>query len=200
MRTPMSSSRRVALPLLLGLVSLIACDTANVPEPNPGRFAANTANAAKSGGTGMVPFADSGSFHATADAGHISCAPTANNQVRTPTDKYIGSGPGTHVGMSILRFSFTYCTTINMAGPDGYVLWTTEGPFTIEAANGDELEGFFYATQFATGNFRLDSVNVTGGTGRFANASGRLNGQGYINTGILAGWYKMSGLITRPNS
>ena len=201
MRTNTSLISRSLLPLLCGLSTLVACDTMSAPEP--AARVAGTANADKSGngGGGLVPFFDSASFHPGPGAVPITCAPNMNNQTHTVgANQYVGTGPATHMGMSDVEITFTYCRTINVPIGGDVIVWASEGPATFVAANGDALHLYFWMTQFLSGKFTLDSANVTGGSGRFANASGQLKGAGFITRPTLVGWYKAGGMITRPNS
>jgi hypothetical protein len=79
---------------------------------------------------------------------------------------------------------------------------TFAGSFTITAANGDTLSGAY------AGNITgfLDDVTatnvfaaaVTGGTGRFAGATGSLAGTGQANLATFQEWRTFSGSVAVP--
>lgn len=138
---------------LLVLVSLLALA---LVEP--------AAAAAKAGGTER-PWKGSGSGTST-----FSVA----------TTPFPATGEGTarlsHLGKS--TFSSNY--TITLTGPSTFSVGGTQ---TIVAANGDMLFMTFTGTGVATGAFGVGQTSettvvytVTGGTGRFADASGTLTG------------------------
>src|SRR5512143_323623 len=203
MRTQRHSARRSFLPALFGLVTLAACDAVSGPASPTRSIAAASLSATKSGvgGSGMVPFTDSADFHALAGAPPITCAPTNTGATHTvKANQYVGAGPATHLGMTAASITFASCRTIDVPVGGDLLVWVSVGPFTLEAANGDLLEGDFSMSQYASGRFVIDSANITGGTGRFANASGQAKGGGVIDRSTLSGHWKMSGLMTRPNS
>ena len=68
----------------------------------------------------------------------------------------------------------------------------------MTAANGDQTHSTFVMTQDATGPFELDSFTITGGTGRFANASGSGSGSGWIDVSTLNGYWHARGTMSSP--
>jgi len=87
-----------------------------------------------------------------------------------------GRGLGLHIGKSTLE-AFPAINLITLA---------VNGTLTITAANGDEIFASFTGTRSAAGPGQPFTVNatytITGGTGRFENASGSFEG---ISTGIV---------------
>ena len=93
---------------------------------------------------------------------------TTTVDVSTGTGAVAGSGQLSHLG----RFDFTNdITSFTLTGPDTFTLTLTA---VIVAANGDEI----YTTATGTGTLTPTGSEatlvstITGGTGRFANASG----------------------------
>ena len=88
-----------------------------------------------------------------------------------------GSGTGTHLG----RYTFVATECVNLGS-----LAVTDGSWTITAASGDTLSGR-YSGQAAGVPGSLCDITydvegpVTGGTGRFEGASGRLRWLGFAN-------------------
>jgi hypothetical protein len=114
---------------------------------------------AKAGGTDR-PWKSSATATATLDLVTL-CATSA------------GSGQATHLG------KVTQNLTIALT-PTGPGTFTGVGTTTIVAANGDQLFGTFTEALTTTGphiGFAF-VITITGGTGRFADASGRMTGTG----------------------
>jgi hypothetical protein len=97
----------------------------------------------------------------------------------TPTSPTTGDyfqeskGVGSHVGKYTREVVGTYEVT---GSEPGFVFIHGEGEFTVVAANGDELDGYFEfdgVVDLSTG-IRTSTVQAEfeGGTGRFADASG----------------------------
>jgi hypothetical protein len=105
-----------------------------------------------------------------------------------------GGGIATHIGL----FTLTWHFTVNLA--DG----TGTGPVRIIAANGDEIFTSVAGKSEPTstpGVFRIMEVQtITGGTGRFANATGSFMVERLtdLNTGFTSGSFH--GIITSPGS
>lgn len=190
-------SRRPVMALFLAVTTLGACERATAPDATrqPDAAALGAASA-RVGGSDMVPHVIRATFGVAVDAKPITCAPAqAGISVR---DKYTGTGNATHAGKVSFTIIFDTCTLV--LPPGGSAAWIAEGRSTSTAANGDLIYSTFNLTQFVNGDFVLNSFIITGGTGRFANASGELSGSGYIDRPSLQGYFTFSGLITRPNS
>jgi hypothetical protein len=74
------------------------------------------------------------------------------------------------------------------------------GPVTYKAANGDELRALFSGTgeiDLATGDVEFGGVeNYSGGTGRFADASGQSTLEGTASQATNTGFYVTAGRIS----
>ena len=184
--------------LFLAVTALGACERATAPDATrrPDAAALGAASA-RVGGSDMVPLVIRATFGAAADANPITCTPTqAGISIRA--DKYTGTGNETHLGKVSFTIIFDACTLV--LPPGGSAAWIAQGRSTVTAANGDLIYSTFNMTQFVNGDFVLNSFFITGGTGRFANASGEMSGSGWIDRPSLQGYFTFSGLITRPNS
>jgi hypothetical protein len=83
-----------------------------------------------------------------------------------------GTGQSTHLG----RGTFVALSTMNLTTPPPFSIG---GTTTFYAANGDEFYTSFTGTATPIGDGRLEvemTHEITGGTGRFANASGTITG------------------------
>ena len=191
------TARRPAVALLFAATTLAACDGVTTPDSafDPGAAALNLATAG-AGGSGMVPHRVRATFGVAAGATPILCAPTQAG-ISVP-DTYTGTGNVTHAGKSSIAIVFDACTLV--LPPGGSAAWTAQGHSTVTAANGDLVYSTFTMTQFVTGDFVLSSFTITGGTGRFVNATGSMSGSGWIDLTTGKGYFNFSGLITRPNS
>jgi hypothetical protein len=80
---------------------------------------------------------------------------------------------------------------------------TLTGMFTLTAANGDQIFGQSMNGVFtSTGSF-TENIVITGGTGRFANATGTAKGQGQVvfsSTGVPIALETFQGTISSPGS
>ena len=102
-----------------------------------------------------------------------------------------GSGQAAHLGQS----TFTASSTVNMAGAPPFAM---SGTAEFEAANGDELWASFTGTVTPNGQGANDVViayTVTGGTGRFADASGSFTGFTVAVPGLQDGELTLDGAI-----
>jgi hypothetical protein len=106
--------------------------------------------------------------------------------VNVATTPFQASGVGTarvsHLGKS--TYSSTYTVTLT-----GGNTFTVAGNQTVVAANGDMLFQSFTGSGTFSGTFGIDQTTetsvvwtVTGGTGRFADASGSLTGTAFTET------------------
>jgi hypothetical protein len=77
------------------------------------------------------------------------------------------------------------------------------GTFTLTAANGDTITGTYAGTVVRVagdlGFYEQDNV-ITGGTGRFAGASGGFHLSGIANLATLASEQTLSGAISSPGA
>lgn len=84
------------------------------------------------------------------------------------------TGTFTHLGLTMLRSEHCFVG----ANPDGSLLYS--GTAVLRAASGDEVHGTYSGSMFPpTGPGRIETTAtyvVTGGTGRFADASGQAEG------------------------
>ena len=129
-----------------------------------------------------APFkgADSGSFEFTLDSCAAGLAP-----LRTHT-----KGTGTLIGAYSFETQECFDTTA----------FTFSGSFTIAAANGDTLSGDYagHITGFlddGTSTYAF-TATVTGGTGRFAGATGTFSGTGQANLATFQESRAFSGTIS----
>lgn len=129
------------------------------------------------GGQGRLSASGSVPFSATL-TGHANPTPTADPCVLSNTEG--GSGTAVHMG----AIAWASSETVNFcSNPDGA---DVTGQFTFTAANGDELTGTYVTLahpDFAAGIITFSGEwTITGGTGRFAGASGSgtLSGEGSL--------------------
>jgi hypothetical protein len=102
-----------------------------------------------------------------------SATATGTLDLTTLTATSVGEGHAAHLG------KVTQNLTIALT-PTGPGTFTGAGTATIVSANGDQLFGTFTETLTTTGpdlGFAF-VITITGGTGRFADASGRMTGTG----------------------
>ncbi|MEO1968413.1 MAG: PEPxxWA-CTERM sorting domain-containing protein [Sphingomonadaceae bacterium] len=127
------------------------------------------------------------------------CAPTYFNTVS------IGPGAISSTGTSNFGdFTATQSHCITSAPPTSVV----DGIFSYDFAAGDSLFGAYTGSVTATGTPGLfntiENLVVTGGTGRFLNASGTINTSGQLQFGMLDGKTvgnysgKVEGLLSLP--
>ena len=97
----------------------------------------------------------------------------------------------------------TVVQTLNAAGPpsNGVLpLTITDGHITYIAANGDELHSTFEgdaSIDFATGTIDFAGIEtLSGGTGRFSDASGTSNLEGNASAVSLTGFYLTAGALS----
>ena len=105
-----------------------------------------------------------------------------------------GSGHATFIGSYSSRYSECF---------DPATGAVTAGSFTLTAANGDTLYGTYDGQAVPTGDAAVvydDPGVVTGGTGRFAGATGIVNTSGVAN--LATGDYRgtSSGSVSSPAS
>jgi hypothetical protein len=126
---------------------------------------------------------DSGSFTLTADG----CAPGVFAVVVTD------AGQATHLG------AYAYHSNECFNGATGEF----SGAFTMTAANGDTITGTYAGVVVSVvgdlGFYEQDNV-ITGGTGRFAGASGGFHLSGIANLATLESSQQLSGTVSSPGS
>ncbi len=134
----------------------------------------------------QVPFEGS-------DSGHFIVSPTADPLVVLTQD--FGTGKATHLG----KYSLVAGELIHLD-----TLVVTGGSFTLTATNGDTIHGT-YAGQAAPtiepGVISYEASGpVTGGTGRFAGATGNLTFTGVADLATGEFSETVSGTLSSPGS
>jgi hypothetical protein len=94
-----------------------------------------------------------------------------------------GSGEGPVIVSHLGKGTFSHSFTVTFTSPTTVVITGTE---TFTAANGDQVFTAFAGTGTLTGNTGVATgvLTITGGTGRFQDASGTLTGT--FNTEIIS--------------
>ena len=133
-----------------------------------GLLAAATAVAAAvpAGAGGNVPFK-------AADSGSATVVGMVGSVIQTSDS---GSGVATHLG----RYTLVASEDVDLAS--GAV---TNGSFTLTGANGDTVSGTYSGQALAGLTGYVVSGPITGGTGRFAGASGFLIWHGTLDPAAL---------------
>jgi hypothetical protein len=137
-------------------------------------FAAANVGAVKS-----VPLTGKDTFSSTVIGGSGSVIYTADS----------GSGTATHLG----RFTMTAGETVDS-------MTVRNGTFTLAAANGDTVSGTYSGTILPGLVGYHVSGPITGGTGRFAGATGAIIFDGTVDPATLTGSDVISGTITSVGS
>jgi hypothetical protein len=103
-----------------------------------------------------------------------------------------GMGRASHLG----RYTWASTECFNFT-----TLVTVDGRFTLTAANGDALTGTYSGGATVVGGIATfeDQAVVTGGTGRFAGASGNLVVRGTAVAATMTYEHRLSGTISRPD-
>ena len=191
--------------LLLPFVPLggTACDQSENPaSPNQTALAGDEAAtagplSAARHGTKMVPYkADASFWPGTTD---VTPCYFDGTQVAALSASSVGEGRHTHLGWATSVITDDYCT----AFLDGSLL--AGGTFTHTGANGDSFSGlwdaFFTPPTFEfVANEKAHPLVATGGTGRFAGASGYFYGGGTIDPATGAGTFSAQGVISSVGS
>ena len=197
--------------LLLPFVPLgvTACDQSENPaSPNQTALAGDEAAtagplSAARHGTKMVPYKTDASFWpGTTDL--RLCFPEGSTTPVAALSAYsVGEGRHTHLGWATSVITDDYCTAIL----DGSTLvgLLAGGTFTHTGANGDSFSGlwdaFFTPPTFEfVANGKSHPLVATGGTGRFAGASGYFYGGGTIDPTTGAGTFSAQGVISSVGS
>jgi hypothetical protein len=126
--------------------------------------------------------------------GSIQAVETLDVQFPTLFSHGSGTGQATHLG----RFAVTYEFEINIPAATG------TGPAHFVAANGDsvltEVTGQAYPTADPDLSFIVETHTITGGTGRFAGATGSFTVERVINlvTGVTSGSFNGTIVIHSP--
>jgi hypothetical protein len=197
--------------LLLPFVPLgvAGCDQSENPAgPNQTALAGDEAGTAGTlsaawHGPKMVPYKADASF----GPGTTSLTPCIPDGSTTPVTALpafsIGEGEHSHLGRATSVIVDDYCTAIL----DGTTLvgLLAGGTFTHTAANGDAVTGLWDALftpptfEFIT-NGKAHPTVFTGGTGRFAGASGNAYGGGTIDAVTGLGTFSVQGIISSVGS
>lgn len=116
-----------------------------------------------------------------------------------------GCGPGVFAvvvddaGQATLLGAYTYHSNECFNGATGQF----SGTFTMTAANGDTISGTYAGSVVSVvgdvGFYEQDNV-ITGGTGRFAGASGGFHLSGIANLATLESSQRLSGTVSSPGS
>ena len=121
---------------------------------------------------------------------------TTTNEILAPApmlrQRITGVGESSHLGEG----SFVAIATLNLTTPPPFNLFGTS---TFYAANGDTFLTEFTGTSTPVGNGVLSVVinhTITGGTGRFQNATGNLVGVTMANPAIPTGSTTYEGTIS----
>ena len=196
-------AHRRPLALVIGFAVLTACENASAPVPGNREITNATSLAAQSslGGSGLLPFTYNADFNSLAGSLPMTCSPNGAGMTYTvDAREYVGRGPASHLGMTAMTIMFASCVTVLAPEGDDLLVFTTTGSVTMVGADGDEIHGTFAMKQYASGNFAVESAAISGGTGRFANASGELSAKGWINRETHIGYVTMTGTVSRPHS
>ena len=121
-------------------------------------------------------------------------SPPPPNQVLFP-GKIDGVGRFTHLGKTISVISATSCV-INFSNGGLELL----GEADHVSANGDVLHVVFAGTAFPDGRLVFDFVTFDGGTGRFENATGWADADGFSNAADGTGVFSFEGMISSVGS
>jgi hypothetical protein len=110
----------------------------------------------------------------------------------------IGSGNATHLG----KFTFTSTHKNEVILNSNGQLAIFDGIYKNVAANGDELHGTYTGafTPFGGNIFKIEAdIIVTGGTGRFLNATGEISLFGEMDANHMPrpSWYYVDGYILK---
>jgi hypothetical protein len=174
-------------------LSSVGCDqpfspTSPTPSPVAGLGSGANRVAASAAGTKEVPLKGSldGTFTFVPEA-----APSTFAAVRLDA-----VGVGSHVG----RFTLVAPHRVNLAT----VPAEGTGSFELVAANGDTLTGRLQGLGTLTAppdGFTIEETyTITGGTGRFAGATGRFTAERSVNLTTLATTGSFEGTISSPGS
>lgn len=189
MRAWLQFARRPLPALLVGLAALVACDSPTAPAL--GVDAVSMSAPSRAGGTVMVPFSLRQSNRPAPDAVLVPCTPLEAG-VALPS-RIVGTGVATHLG------KVTSIRTAATCAVSAEGVLTISGSVVHTAANGDQLFATFTATITPEGIMHI-SATFTGGTGRFAHATGSVSGRGTFDARSGSGVATVTGVISRPNS
>ena len=139
------------------------------------------AAAAAAGAGSGVPFKGKDTFGAAVIGGSGSVIETADS----------GSGTATHLG----RFTMVAGETVDLVA-----MTVTNGRFTLTAASGDTISGTYSGTVQPGLTGYLVSGPITGGTGRFAGATGTIVFDGTVDAATFTGSDVISGTISSVGS
>jgi len=136
---------------------------------------------ADAGARDTVPLKGKDTFHARVVGGSGSSIETADS----------GSGTSTHLG----DFTMTASETVDFAS-----MTVTNGTVTLTAANGDTVSGTYGGTILPGLTGYLVSGPITGGTGRFADATGTIVFKGTFDPATGNGSDVIGGSISTVGS
>lgn len=124
-----------------------------------------------------VPLKGKDTFSSNVIGGSGTSIQTADN----------GSGTATHLG----RYTMAASETVDLVA-----MTVTNGVFTLTTANGDTVNGSYSGTILPGLAGYLVSGPITGGTGRFADATGTITFNGTFNPRTGTGSDLISGAIS----
>lgn len=146
---------------------------------------------ASADGVKQVPISSSGSWAPVVSEGTIDC--TGGPPLAIP-HVLAGSGRDTHLGNTSFVITIESCAF----GAEGLV---SSGHDVVTAANGDQLfKNWTDVANPLTGAIVWPQVTFTGGTGRFADATGSMTGTGWIDPATGVGGFSLSGMISSIGS
>ena len=132
-------------------------------------------------------------FKGTVSGGFTSTPPVACNSTVTIS----AGGQATHLG----NYTWESTHNVNVCSSPFVV---TGGSVTLTAANGDQLYGTYTGTSHfidATPVLAFDiTITITGGTGRFENATGTIEVTGEADTSTGSSTATMDGTISSVGS
>ena len=188
---------RAVLPILLVSAALSGCDPVLDPEPAlagpPDPSVTLLARGAF--GKDMVPLTVREKIEAAEDAVPIAC----EGGLQVDKNHWTGSATLTHLGQSAVDVRIESCRTELVPIGEMIHLWTATITNVYTAANGDELRVTGELRSYEPTRIEVD-VWITGGTGRFAGATGSASGEGSRAIDAYVAYDELNGVISRPNS
>jgi hypothetical protein len=145
----------------------------------------------------MVPFTLREWLDPADDAVPLACEGEGDLQV--DRNLWTGSAIVTHLGRSVVDLRIESCTTERVPVGEEIHLWTANFTALYTAANGDELWAEGVLRSYDPQRIESD-LTITGGTGRFAGATGWATGAGFRASDAYVAYSEAHGVVSRPNS